>query len=123
MPRILVAEDDPDLLALCISVLEAEGYDVLGARDGGEALKRLFAGRFDTVLLDIIMPIKDGITVCRELRGDPRTKHMPIIVMSTSSDALSLAAPYTDTMISKPFDIDSLLYVVSRVIGEASEDS
>ncbi|MBF6612002.1 MAG: response regulator [Chloroflexi bacterium] len=115
MPRVLVVDDDPDLVAICSLVLEHEGYKIDIARNGYEAYNRLERDGVDVVLLDVMMPVLDGITVCKMVKRDPRFKKVPIIVMSASERMQKEADDCcADAVISKPFDIDHLVSTVQR---------
>lgn len=110
--RILVVDDEPDLLTVLKIGLESEGYDVLTAEDGeqGLALARQFMP--DLLLLDLMLPRLDGYKVCRALKFDERYKKIPIFILSARSGetdrrlALELGA---DEFHSKPYDIRELV--------------
>ncbi|MFL5734052.1 MAG: response regulator transcription factor, partial [Chloroflexia bacterium] len=65
MTKVLVVDDDPDLVAICSMVLESEGYAVDAARNGSEAVDKLQSDDIDLVLLDVMMPVLDGLSVCK----------------------------------------------------------
>ena len=112
-PKVLVVDDDPDLAALCSFVLENEGYDIDIARNGHEAYAAIAAKKIDVVLLDIMMPVLDGITVCKMVKRDPRTKDVPVIMMSASDRLRDHAkSSPADAVIQKPFDLDHLINTV-----------
>ena len=81
MKKILVAEDEEVLLNVLKDRFEAEGWEVITARDGEEAVVAIRKSRPDLVLLDLLMPKKDGFEVLKEIRGDPEFKTLPIIVV------------------------------------------
>ena len=81
MKKILVAEDEEVLLNVLKDRFEAEGWEVTTARDGEEAVESIKKTRPDLVLLDLLMPKKDGFEVLKEIRGDPEFKTLPIIVV------------------------------------------
>ncbi|MGH7731345.1 MAG: response regulator [Candidatus Eiseniibacteriota bacterium] len=113
-PRILVVEDVPLGLAVLRMRLEAEGFAVLIARDGVEALDQARDGRPDLVLLDLMLPRLSGERVCQELRADPRTQALPIVVVSArvhEAERLRALAAGADAFISKP-------YVMERLVEE-----
>ena len=120
MPKVLVVDDDPDLVAVCSLVLEYEGYDIEVARNGVEAIAALNAGGTDVVLMDVMMPVLDGITVCKMAKRDPHTRDVPVIIM-TASETLSEQAKSAsaDAVISKPFDIDYLVSTVNHFAASA----
>jgi DNA-binding response OmpR family regulator len=116
-PRILIADDDDGLRHLLRLVLCREGFDVIEAADGTEALARAYDSDPSLVLLDVMMPGVDGFDVCRTLRSDQRTHRLPIVFVSAIDDikqrneALKLGA---DDCIKKPIGPREL---VSRVRG------
>jgi len=112
LPRVLVVDDDPDLAALCSLLLESEGYDTDIARNGYEAYDAITNDHIDVVLLDAMMPVMDGLTVCRMVKRDPDLKDLPIIVMSASRRLCEEARGSADAVISKPFDLDNLVDTV-----------
>lgn len=81
-PLVLVAEDDKFYVSIYQSKLEREGYDVVIAKDGNETIEMLKKHQPDLLLLDLIMPVKDGFETLRELRANPETKDMKVIVFS-----------------------------------------
>ena len=120
MPRVLVVDDDPDLAAICSLILESEGYETTVARNGVEAYDRLSATRVDAILLDVMMPAMDGLTVCRLVKGDPATEQVPIIVMSASERLREQATLcHADAVLPKPFNIDDLVLAVNNLVYSA----
>ncbi len=83
--RILIVEDDRFLSRACQARLEQQGYHILTAQDGEEAVKAARADNPDLILLDLLMPNLNGLEVLRILRGDEGTRGMPVIVLSNSS--------------------------------------
>ena len=114
MTRVMVADDDPDLVAICSMILESEGYSVESARNGNEAVDRLFDDGVDVLLLDVMMPVLDGLSVCKILKRDPRTKDLPIVLISASSVLRERGRDCADAVLAKPFDIDDLVQTVSH---------
>ena len=81
--RILVVDDDPVSMAVIQGLLEREGYDICKMDTGGEALDLVTLDpAFDLILLDVILPDTDGITLCRTLKSNPGTEHIPIVLIS-----------------------------------------
>ncbi len=114
LPKVLVVDDDPDLAALCSFLLESEGYDTDIARNGYEAYKAISDAPVDVVLLDAMMPVLDGLTVCRMIKRDPNLKDLPVILMSASRRLCEEARGSADAVISKPFDLDNLVDTVQH---------
>ena len=118
-PRILLADDEPDLLDLMRATLERQGYEVATAPDGVEALAAVRRTMPDVVILDLVMPRRDGFEVCRELRRDPLFAHLPIIILSASGardrkvEGLDLGA---DDFITKSMDVRELLARIRMIL-------
>ncbi len=85
-PRILVADDDEGLRQLLRLILQREGFDVVEAANGEQALARAADSDPELILLDVMMPGMDGYTVCRELKRDRRTGGVPVIFFSAAED-------------------------------------
>jgi len=124
LPRILLADDEPDLLALMKETLEHEGFAVTTALDGQEALAAIRQDPPDIAVLDLIMPRCDGFTVCRELRKDPLFAHLPIIILSASGsrdsriEGLDLGV---DDFITKSVDIRELLARIRMILKRSRQ--
>ena len=118
-PRILVADDEEDLLHVMKDTLEGQGYVVETAADGVDALAAIRRDAPDIAILDLRMPRKDGFEVCAELRRDPLFEHLPVIILSASGtrdnriQGLDLGA---DDFINKPVDIAELLARVRMIL-------
>ena len=82
MQKILIIEDDPYLSEMYKMKFELEGYIVLVARDGQEGVDSAFTTKPDIILLDLVMPIKDGYHVIKELKENDKTKAIPVLVLS-----------------------------------------
>src|SRR5260370_18636960 len=85
-PRLLVVDDEPDIALLCRINLEAAGYQVVTAGDGREALKLVTETIPDLVLLDVLMPDPDGLAVLAEIRQNPATAHVPVVMLTARAD-------------------------------------
>ena len=117
--KILVVDDDPDLANLVKSILEAEDYLVYSAESGEEALVELPKLRPDLIILDIILPGKDGYDICRILKTDDHTSPIPIIILSIKcsvEDRIMGLNTGADDYITKPFDPDELAARVEAVL-------
>jgi DNA-binding response OmpR family regulator len=104
-------------------VLAREGYELVTASDGEEAIALASENRPDLILLDVIMPRVSGLETCRRLRADARTRSIPIIMLSTRAEEEEVAAAYhsgcTDYL-TKPIDGPLLLAKVKQALGDAS---
>src|SRR5437773_11162572 len=116
---ILTADDDPQLLRLIARNLQFEGYDVLSASDGKQALELVEQHVPDLVILDVMMPKMDGFTVCQQVR---EFSSVPIIIVTARGQdqdkirGLDLGA---DDYLTKPFSVDELLARVRAVLRRA----
>jgi two-component system chemotaxis response regulator CheY len=120
MPRtILIADDSPSIRLLTQLTLTAEGYEVMQATDGIEALEYARQHQANLVLTDINMPRMDGITLIRELRKLPAYKGVPVLVLTTESaqerKTLGKEAGATGWL-EKPFSAQQLLATIARVL-------
>ena len=86
MPKILIADDNPVLLKYLSTLLEKNGYPYLTATNGTEAIEKVRTQGPDLILLDVMMPEMDGLEVCKQLKDDPSTHHIPIILITGSID-------------------------------------
>jgi CheY-like chemotaxis protein len=121
--RILVADDDPANLELITYLLRAEGYEVSNASDGNLALSMGSTGEFDLVILDVHMPMYDGVEVLQILRK--RHIRHPIKVIALTADSTpetrdALEASAVDGFVVKPVDLDMLRQMVSRLTAAAT---
>lgn len=118
MGRVLLVDDDADIRESLRDLLTDEGYEVLCARDGREALDVLLAGeRPSLIVLDLIMPVMDGVEFLTHLRADPDLASLPVVVASASS----MVQPPPDTpLLRKPVNVDRLLELVERHSGNGS---
>lgn len=120
MAKILIADDSDTDLAYLQEILSALPHQVLQVRDGLEAEKVAHSERFDLFILDVIMPGKNGFQVCRNLKKDPRTAAVPIILTtskSADSDKFWGQKQGADVYITKPFTPEQLLEAVGRFLG------
>ncbi len=105
MKRILLAEDDPQIARLVKFKLEREGFFVEWVEDGDAALRRVRSCRFDLILLDVMMPGRDGFAVLTELRADPNYRGLPIVMLTARAAERDLQAGASATdYIVKPFE-------------------
>ena len=104
--RILVVDDDPTNVEVLTAWLESEHYVVSTAADGFEALAKIEAEKPDIVLLDVMLPEMDGFEVCRRIKSDPATEHIPVIMVTALSDVDDLVKGFeagADDFVTKPF--------------------
>jgi DNA-binding response OmpR family regulator len=122
--RILVVDDDENILSLERTILEQKGFDVTTAGGGEEALRVLRKDAFDLVLLDVMMPDKDGFEVCRQIKQEPRTKNLPVIFLTAKGGGDALAEGFDSgavMYINKPFTANKLLTIVKTMLEQAEQ--
>lgn len=118
-PLVLVVDDDPDILEAICDILDGEDYRVARARNGAEALERVDAERPDVILLDLMMPVMDGVAFAKALRQRPADRDVPILVISADGNPQRAASVNPRGYLAKPFDIDTLLSHVARICRPA----
>jgi DNA-binding response OmpR family regulator len=122
MPKtILVVDDDENIRSLERTILEQQGFAVITAASGEEALKLLANESFDLLLLDIMMPGKDGFEVCRQVKQDPRTRELPVVFLTAKGGGEALAEGFESgavMYINKPFTARKLLAVVNTMLEQ-----
>ncbi|MEZ5169760.1 MAG: response regulator [Acidimicrobiia bacterium] len=121
---IVVADDDPDVAGAIEVNLSLEGYEVHVVSDGVEALDAAFTLEPDLIVLDWLMPRKDGLEVCRELRSDPRTADVPVVLLTAKSQADDKVEGLTsgaDDYIVKPFEPSELVARVAGLLRRSSQ--
>ncbi len=110
--RVLVVDDDPEIVTFLATLLELEGIESTVATSAAAALEKLEHGLPSLVLLDIAMPDRDGLDLCRSLKKDPRTRHVPVFVVSArpGKDVVERAlAAGAEEFIRKPFENHELI--------------
>ena len=120
MARILVVDDEPDIVRVVVKIMEARGHTVATAKDGAEAIERVKADPPDVVILDLNLPKIDGYEVCKRIKGDPATQHVPVVMMTAAyvsvEDAQTGSLAGADEYVVKPFLREVLANVVERVL-------
>jgi DNA-binding response OmpR family regulator len=119
-PVILIADDDPDILALVSFRLERAGYEILQARDGEEAVRVALDRRPDLAILDVMMPRVDGYEATRRLRQHEETRRMPVILLTARVQEEDIARGFeagADDYVKKPFSPQELGSRVQAVLG------
>ena len=119
--RILLCEDDPNLGTLLSEYLNAKGFETTLATDGVEGLKAFRREHFDFIILDVMMPNKDGFTVAAEIRQEDR--HIPILFLTAKSmkdDTLKGFKVGADDYMTKPFSMEELLVRVNAILRRSA---
>ncbi|MCS7274541.1 MAG: response regulator [Candidatus Bipolaricaulota bacterium] len=119
MKQILLAEDDPQIARLIQFKLQRAGFSVTWVENGEEALHRLRSLPFDLVILDVMMPVKDGFSVLAELKADARLHKLPVMMLTAranESDLLKGFQQGATDYIAKPFDLDHFVERVRAIV-------
>jgi len=124
--RVLVVEDESTIAKTVRLALEAEGFGVSIAEDGLEALKAVRKDPPDLILLDVMLPKFDGFKVCRLVKFDKNTGHIPVILSSARNSDADLERGRkagADEYIVKPFDLDHLIQVIKNHVHQTAESA
>ena len=117
--RVLIVDDDQKLCALLTEIIENEGYEVASAADGGSARELVLSFGPDVVISDVVMPVLDGIELCRLIKKDPRTADIPVVLISGQrnavEDSLRGLTAGADDYLQVPFRNEELLVKVARL--------
>src|SRR5438876_670026 len=125
--RILIIEDERQLTEVLSYNLQREGYEVSVSHDGQEGLRKAQAMLPDLILLDLMLPVMNGLDVCRELRSGERTKEIPIIILTAKAEETDQVVGFSmgaDDYVTKPFSVKVLLQrirALQRRIDVSSE--
>jgi two-component system alkaline phosphatase synthesis response regulator PhoP len=126
MAKILVIDDDPDLVESVTMILESKNHEVIQAYGGIEGLEKAKAEKPDAIILDVMMPDKDGYAVCKELKGDTEYCDIPILLLTAVVSQIS-SSTYTSRMgmeteaddyIDKPVEPGELAKLVERLLAK-----
>jgi DNA-binding response OmpR family regulator len=124
--KILIVDDDPDLVEAVSTILESKGFEVAKAYGGVEGLKKARTENPDLIVLDVMMPDKDGYAVCKELKADPTYRSIPILLL-TAVVANIPTSKYTQQMgmeteaddyVDKPVEPDELVKRIEVLIAK-----
>ena len=118
--RILIVEDEESLLKLDSILLSSKGYRVTGVMDGMAALEEIRRSMPDLVLLDIMLLNMDGFEVCRQIKGEPETAHIPVVMLTAKKNRQDLVSGQQagcDAYITKPFKSAKVLEMIQDLLG------
>ncbi len=124
--KIFIVEDELDFLSTLRERLEFEGFVVITAVDGEEALKKIPEEKPDLILLDIMLPEMNGYQVCRELKSNPETETIPVVVVtakSQESDKFWAKETGADDYVTKPFEMEELLQIIRDNLQEDKKNA
>lgn len=119
--KILVVEDEESLLMLERILLSSKGYSVTGVMDGKSAIEEIAANRPDLVILDIMLPEMDGFEVCRQIKDNPETNAIPVVMLTakkSNQDVTRGMQVGADAYITKPFKSAKVIEVIEGLIGK-----
>lgn len=122
--KILIVDDEPDIVDLVSYNLKKDGFRVTTAADGEEALHKIRKDKFDLLVLDLMLPGIQGVELCRSIRSDPKTANMPIIMLTAKGEevdrVLGLESGADDYM-TKPFSSRELIARIKAVLRRTGE--
>jgi DNA-binding response OmpR family regulator len=120
--EVVVADDDDVLRDLLVLNLEAEGLVVHGAGNGAEALQQIALHKPDLVVLDVMMPVHDGLGVLRAMRDEPSTARIPVVLLSARAADHEIVEGWeagADYYLTKPFRVEQLLDFIDELAGSS----
>jgi two-component system, OmpR family, alkaline phosphatase synthesis response regulator PhoP len=123
MKKILAVDDQPQIVRLIQVNLQKAGYEVITAADGEEGLEKIHAERPDLVILDVIMPKRDGFELLREIKRNPDTQATPVIMLTVKAqdaDIFEGLKEGAELYLPKPFHPTDLVSLVQRVLDTKS---
>ncbi|WP_337867094.1 response regulator [Ignavibacterium sp.] len=118
--KIFYAEDSDSLVKLMTYKLQNEGYDIIVFTNGEIVYESVVAEKPDLVILDLMMPIKDGLTILREIKSNPDTSNIPVIMLTTNAEEdtiLKALETGASEYITKPFSTAVLLAKIKKILG------
>lgn len=123
--KILIVEDEEDLRQLIKTKLTSEGFDVLEAENGKVGLEMALSHRPDIILLDIIMPVMDGLSMLRELRQNEHEKKVPVIILSNLNEAEKidegLEENVYDYLVKSDWEPDDIVDLIRKKLGKTKQ--
>lgn len=118
MSKILVIDDDIDILSVMEVLLSMKGFNVEVTAKGENTFPKIESFKPDLILLDVLISGYDGRVICKQLKANEETRHIPVIMFSAHPGAAATIADYgADDFISKPFDVHNLLKKVNEHLG------
>ena len=120
LKRLLVVDDEPNLLTAIAAVLRGKGFEVTTARNGKDALLQIARSLPDLIVSDVRMPVMDGFRLARQLRSAPHTKLIPIVFLTAKDETEDRIEGFhsgVDVYLTKPFEPDELVAVVQNILA------
>ena len=123
---ILIIEDERSLVEVLTYNLAKEGFDVISATDGQDGLRKAQSTLPELVILDLMLPVIDGLQVCRQIRSDPRTQHVRILMLTARSEEVDEIVGFNmgaDDYVTKPFKIRPLIHRIKALLRRPPEET
>ncbi len=120
--KVLLIDDDEMLRKMTGILLSKQGFEVIAVENGAKGLQQLKVMLPDIILMDVMMPDMDGFTACREIRANPATAHIPIIMLTALDNAENKVKGFeggADDYLSKPFEIAELTAQIKLITSRA----
>ncbi len=121
--KVLIADDEPNIVTSLEFLLEHNGYDVRVAHDGQEVLDQLPEYQPDLILLDVMMPVRNGFEICQTIRANPEWRDMKIVMLTAKGrdiEATKGLALGADAYVTKPFSTKDLVERVKELLDDAA---
>ena len=121
---ILIVEDERSLIDVLTYNLSNEGFQVLSATDGETGIRRAQTALPDLIILDLMLPVVDGLDVCRQLRADPRTRNIRILMLTARSEEVDEIVGFNmgaDDYVTKPFKLKPLIHRIKALLRRPAE--
>lgn len=121
--KVLIADDEPNIVTSLEFLLEHNGYDVRVAHDGQEVLDQLPEYQPDLILLDVMMPVRNGFEICQTIRANPEWQGMKIVMLTAKGrdiEATKGLALGADAYVTKPFSTKELVERVKELLDDAA---
>jgi two-component system sensor histidine kinase/response regulator len=121
MKKVLIVDDNPDILEILKLRLKASGFDVVSASNGKIAIKKAEEENPNLIIMDVIMPEMNGFEACKHLKANPKTKDIPVIMLTSLANEKDLTKGLeqgANCFITKPFNVSDLLFEIKSALGE-----
>jgi DNA-binding response OmpR family regulator len=119
--KVLIVDDEPNIVTSLEFLMQHAGFEVRSAADGEQALREIAEFRPHVILLDVMLPLRDGFEVCEHIRSDPALRHTKVVMLSAKGRDVEVAkglALGADLYVTKPFATRELLASVKRLLDE-----
>ncbi|MXV15176.1 response regulator [Hufsiella ginkgonis] len=114
--KLLIVERDTDILQIIMDIFRDAGYQVSGYTSEEGILEKIFRESPDAILLDVVRPTLQGTALCRAIKATEKTRHVPVIALSTHLSFAEIKKICADEVLAKPFDIDELIETIDRQV-------